>query len=47
MSAINNNVSADNLIKLVTCLKTINTDKTRISFYAEKMSDKDGNIILY
>lgn len=39
------NATADNLIKLVKCLKTIKTDEAKIGIYAEKMFDKDNNPI--
>lgn len=47
MRVSNNNTSADNIIKLVECLKVIQINDLKIGFYAEKMYGKNGETIVY
>lgn len=47
MRVSDNNTSADNIIKLVECLKVIQINDLKIGFYAEKMYGKNGETIVY
>jgi hypothetical protein len=47
MRVSDKNEPVNNVIKLVECLKKIKTDKATISFYAEKMTNGNGEEIIY
>ena len=47
MSVSNNNTSTENVMRFVECLKKINTDKSKISLYAEKMIDGNTGETIY
>lgn len=47
MRVSDNNIATTNVIRLVECLKRIDTDKARISFYAEKMVDENTGENIY
>lgn len=47
MRVSDNKTTADNIIKLVECLKKIEVKDVKIGFYAEKMFDGNGNTISY
>ncbi len=47
MRVSDNTTSADNIIKLVECLKVIQINDLKIGFYAEKMYGKNGETIVY
>lgn len=47
MRVSDNITPADNLIKLVECLKSIEIADTKVSFYAEKLIDEKGREFKY
>lgn len=47
MCAFNTSEPINNVIKLIECLKKIETDKATIGLYAERMINENGEEIIY